>query len=48
MGCSTMREPALVKLELNDGREIPQLGLGTWKLDDHEAERVVGEARELG
>ncbi len=43
-----MREPALVKLELNDGREIPQLGLGTWKLDDHEAERVVGEALELG
>lgn len=35
-------------LTLNDGTEYPQLGLGTWKLRDDEAERVVRAAIELG
>jgi len=33
---------------LNDGRTIPQIGLGTWPLDDAEVERVVTTAIELG
>jgi 2,5-diketo-D-gluconate reductase A len=35
-------------IELNDGRAMPRLGLGTWPMDDREAERAVGEAIELG
>ncbi|NJP49697.1 aldo/keto reductase [Streptomyces sp. SBST2-5] len=33
---------------LNDGTTIPALGLGTWPLDDDEAERAVSSALELG
>jgi 2,5-diketo-D-gluconate reductase A len=33
---------------LNDGTSIPQLGLGTYKLDDDNAYRVVSAALELG
>ncbi|GAA1435431.1 aldo/keto reductase [Streptomyces thermospinosisporus] len=33
---------------LNDGTTIPALGLGTWPLDDDEAERAVTSALELG
>lgn len=33
---------------LNDGTTIPALGLGTWPLDDTEAERAVREALGLG
>lgn len=35
-------------ISLNDGTTIPQLGLGTYRLDDAEAERVVLEALEVG
>ncbi|MFM6968212.1 MAG: aldo/keto reductase, partial [Microbacteriaceae bacterium] len=35
-------------ISLNDGTSIPQLGLGTYRLDDAEAERVVSEALEVG
>lgn len=35
-------------LELNDGRLLPRLGVGTWPLNDAEAERVVAEALEIG
>lgn len=35
-------------VELNDGRRIPQLGLGAYKLQGEEAERVVGAALRLG
>ncbi len=35
-------------IPLNDGTAIPQLGLGTYRLDDDTAERVVSEALELG
>jgi 2,5-diketo-D-gluconate reductase A len=33
---------------LNDGTSIPQLGLGTYKLDDDNAYRVVSAALEMG
>lgn len=35
-------------IPLNDGTTIPQLGLGTYRLDDDTAERVVSEALEVG
>ncbi|PJJ70766.1 2,5-diketo-D-gluconate reductase A [Diaminobutyricimonas aerilata] len=35
-------------LTLNDGRSIPQLGLGTWPLDDQAVEVAVATALELG
>jgi 2,5-diketo-D-gluconate reductase A len=35
-------------LDLLDGRTIPQLGLGTWPLDDDEARAAVGAALEGG
>lgn len=35
-------------VKLNDGRDIPQLGLGTWPLDDASAEHVVATAIGLG
>ncbi|MFJ5558568.1 aldo/keto reductase [Streptomyces sp. NPDC093250] len=33
---------------LNDGTTIPALGLGTWPMNDAEAERAVGTALEMG
>ncbi|KMS71705.1 aldo/keto reductase [Streptomyces viridochromogenes] len=33
---------------LNDGTTIPAVGLGTWPMDDTEAEQAVGDALELG
>ncbi len=35
-------------IPLNDGRSIPQIGLGTWPLDDDGAERAVLDALEIG
>jgi 2,5-diketo-D-gluconate reductase A len=35
-------------IELNDGRTIPQLGFGVFKVDPDEAERVVSAALEVG
>ncbi len=35
-------------LQLNDGHSIPQLGLGTWPLNDEQVERAVVTAVELG
>ena len=35
-------------IELNDGREMPRLGLGTWPMDDEEAEVAVRAAIEGG
>lgn len=35
-------------LPLNSGGSIPQIGLGTWPLDDREVERAVLEAAEVG
>jgi 2,5-diketo-D-gluconate reductase A len=39
---------AVPSLPLNSGASIPQLGLGTWPLDDTAAERAVLAAAELG
>ncbi|KMO43395.1 oxidoreductase [Methylobacterium tarhaniae] len=35
-------------LTLNDGKRIPQLGFGVWRLDNEEAPAVVGAALEAG
>lgn len=35
-------------LPLNSGTSIPQLGLGTWPLDDHQVERTIVEAVAIG
>ena len=35
-------------IELNDGYKIPQLGLGTWPLDDTQVAKAVEEAVSLG
>lgn len=35
-------------LRLNDGRQIPQLGFGTWQIDDREAPETVGRALATG
>lgn len=35
-------------IELNDGTHMPSVGVGTWPLDDAEAERVVSAALEMG
>ncbi|CAN7175524.1 aldo/keto reductase [Arthrobacter sp. LjRoot14] len=35
-------------IELNDGHWIPQIGLGTWPLDDHQVAAAVVEAVEAG
>jgi 2,5-diketo-D-gluconate reductase A len=35
-------------IELTDGRTIPQLGFGVFKVDPDEAERVVSDALEVG
>ena len=39
---------AVPAIRLNSGTEIPQLGLGTWPLDDAEVERAVVAAAEAG
>jgi 2,5-diketo-D-gluconate reductase A len=38
----------MTDLTLNDGRTIPQLGLGTWKLPDAQAPLVVRRALDTG
>jgi len=35
-------------IDLNDGNKIPQLGLGTWPLDDEQAAAAVAQAVEAG
>ena len=39
---------SIPSLSLNDGRSIPQLGFGTWQIEQPDAARVVGEALEAG
>lgn len=36
------------RLTLNDGRDLPQLGFGTYKIDDAKAEETVSDALEEG
>ena len=38
----------MTQLTLNDGRAMPQLGLGTWQLADDRAGAAVGEALDVG
>ncbi len=38
----------LPRIELNNGTTIPQVGLGTWPLDDIEVARAIVEATALG
>lgn len=38
----------MTDLTFNDGRSIPQLGLGTWKLPDRQAPLVVRRALDMG
>jgi len=44
----TMTAAAVPTITLNDGTEMPQIGLGTWKLRGDDAVRIVREAIELG
>jgi len=44
----TMTLAAVPTITLNDGTEMPQIGLGTWKLRGDDAVRIVREAIELG
>ena len=39
---------AVPTITLNDGVEIPQLGLGVWQVEDAEAAPVVAQALEAG
>ena len=41
----TMTVPTLT---LNDGKTIPQLGFGVFKVDPDETERIVTDALEVG
>ena len=36
------------RIQLNDGRSIPQLGFGVFKVDPAETERIVTDALEVG
>ena len=40
--------PDVPTVDLANGARMPALGLGTWPMDDREAERVVGQALDLG
>jgi len=40
--------PSIPQLQLNTGASIPQIGLGTWPLDDDEVERAIVDAAGLG
>jgi 2,5-diketo-D-gluconate reductase A len=40
--------PAIRSVSLNTGASIPQVGLGTWPLNDHEVADAVATAAELG
>lgn len=39
---------AMTTVTLNDGTDIPQIGLGTWKLLGEEGKRIIREAIDLG
>lgn len=41
-------EPRIPLVRLNDGADLPQLGLGVWQVDAGVAERVVSQALETG
>ncbi len=39
---------SIPSIELNNGTAIPQIGLGTWPLDDRQVERAIVEATAVG
>ncbi|MFD4420564.1 aldo/keto reductase [Agromyces sp. NPDC058484] len=43
-----MTQPAVPRIQLNDGFSIPQLGFGVFKVDPNETERIVSDALEVG
>lgn len=43
-----MSELPIPLVQLNDGNLIPQLGLGVWRLEAEDTERIVSEALEAG
>lgn len=43
-----MTDFTIPTVTFNDDREMPLIGLGTYKLRDEEGERAVREAIELG
>jgi len=45
---SEVTVPVAPTVKLNNGVEIPRLGLGTWPLTGGEAERVVATAIDVG
>lgn len=44
----TVNTPSIPTIQLANGIKMPQLGLGTWPMDDAEAARVIPQALELG
>lgn len=40
--------PAQPTLKMNDERQIPQLGFGTWRITDEEAPEIVHQALDIG
>ena len=48
MSENPLSENTVPTIALNDGRAIPQLGLGVYKVADDEAERVVATALDIG
>lgn len=44
----TSNTPQIPKIDLNDGRAIPQLGFGTFQVPPEDTERVVSDALEAG
>lgn len=43
-----MTQPAVPRIQLNDGNSIPQLGFGVFKVDPKQTERIVTDALEVG
>lgn len=37
-----------MSVPLNDGRDMPRIGFGVWRIEDHDAERLVGAALDSG
>jgi 2,5-diketo-D-gluconate reductase A len=43
-----MTQPAVPRIQLNDGFSIPQLGFGVFRIDPKQTERIVADALEVG
>lgn len=38
----------MIKMKLNNGLEIPNIGLGTWLIDNDDVSNVIKDAVKLG